>query len=64
MSYEDPALQAKIESIAYRFYQEEGCPEGRALEHWLRAQQEAQDEAFLRQELLTEEAEGGLVGAT
>lgn len=28
-----------IESLAYYIYLAEGCPEGRALEHWLEAEQ-------------------------
>jgi hypothetical protein len=28
--------EAQIAPLAYRFYCEEGCPEGRAEEHWLR----------------------------
>lgn len=27
-----------IRQLAYRLWQEEGCPEGRDIEHWLRAQ--------------------------
>lgn len=29
----------QIESLAYRFYEEEGRPDGRADEHWARAEQ-------------------------
>ena len=29
-----------VEQRAYEIWVEEGCPEGRALEHWLRAEQE------------------------
>lgn len=32
--------EAEIAALAYRFYREEGCPEGKAHEHWLRAEQE------------------------
>ncbi len=32
--------EAEIAALAYRFYCEEGCPEGKAHEHWLRAEQE------------------------
>jgi hypothetical protein len=28
-----------IESLAYCFYLADGCPEGRALQHWLEAQE-------------------------
>jgi Protein of unknown function (DUF2934) len=27
-----------VRSIAYRVWEEEGCPEGRALDHWLKAE--------------------------
>jgi hypothetical protein len=33
-----------IESLAYCFYLAEGCPEGRALEYWLEAEQLVQAE--------------------
>ena len=32
--------EAEIAALAYRFYCEEGCPEGKAHEHWRRAEQE------------------------
>ena len=32
--------EAEIAALAYRFYCEEGCPGGKAHEHWLRAEQE------------------------
>lgn len=28
----------EIRQLAYRIWQEEGCPDGRDVEHWLRAQ--------------------------
>lgn len=28
----------RVRQIAYRMWEEEGCPEGRALDHWLRAE--------------------------
>ena len=31
---------AEIAALAYRFYCQEECPEGKAHEHWLRAEQE------------------------
>ena len=33
-----------IESLAYYFYLADGCPEGRALQHWLEAEQLLQAE--------------------
>lgn len=32
--------EAEIAARAYRFYCEEGCPEGKANEHWMRAERE------------------------
>ena len=32
--------QVEIAALAHRYYEEEGCPENRALEHWQRAEQE------------------------
>jgi hypothetical protein len=42
--------EAEIAALAYRFYEEEGRPEGRASDHWLRAEHEIRKEgqpAFL-----------------
>ena len=32
--------EAEIAALAYHFYEEEGRPEGRASDHWLRAERE------------------------
>ena len=57
--------QMEIASLAHRYYEEEGCPEGRALEHWLRAEHELHgkttpphmdDTPPTPEDLLTEEA--------
>ena len=49
MTEEDPASsaeqsyvdqEAEIAALAYRFYEEEGRPEGKASDHWLRAERE------------------------
>ena len=32
--------EAEIAALAYRFYCEEGCPQGKEHEHWLRAERE------------------------
>jgi hypothetical protein len=37
--------EAEIARLAYRYYCEEGCPEGRAHEHWLRAEREVSGRA-------------------
>jgi len=34
----DSRKQRMIESLAYCFYLADGCPEGKALQHWLEAQ--------------------------
>jgi hypothetical protein len=39
--------EAEIARLAYRFYCEEGCPKGRADEHWLRAEREVSGRAGL-----------------
>ena len=39
-AYNHPDTEARIAELAYRFYEEEGCPEGRADEHWARAERE------------------------
>jgi hypothetical protein len=35
-------LDEEIAQLAHRYYEEEGKPEGRAHEHWLRAERELQ----------------------
>ncbi len=35
----DVPLEGDIARLAYSYYQEEGCPEGFAQEHWCRAEQ-------------------------
>ena len=37
--------EAEIAALAYRFYCEEGCPVGKANEHWLRAEREVRGRA-------------------
>jgi hypothetical protein len=39
--------EAEIAALAYRFYEEEGRPEGRASDHWLRAEREIRKEGPL-----------------
>jgi 2-amino-4-hydroxy-6-hydroxymethyldihydropteridine diphosphokinase len=51
----------KIERLAYKLWEKEGCPPGRALVNWLIAEKQLSDKAFLEQEILTEESEGGVV---
>ena len=41
--------EAEIAALAYRFYCEEGCPEGKADEHWLRAEQEVRGKSSVRE---------------
>jgi hypothetical protein len=40
-----PDEEAEIAALAYRFYYLEGCPESKAHEHWLRAEQEVRGKA-------------------
>lgn len=35
----NPRLESRIRSLAHRFWEEEGHPEGRDQEHWRRAQE-------------------------
>jgi len=32
--------EVEIAALAHRYYEEEGCPQDRALEHWQRAERE------------------------
>jgi len=43
-----------IESLAYYFYLAEGCPEGRAFENWLEAEQLVQAEEQFEAEAILE----------
>ena len=38
--YVAPDLQPQVERIAYRLWQEDGCPQGRQEDHWWRAERE------------------------
>ena len=38
----EPVKREEIARLAHRYYEEEGRPDGRADEHWLRAEQEFQ----------------------
>ena len=40
-----------IESLAYCFYIADGCPEGKAIEHWLEAEQLVQGEEQFEAEI-------------
>jgi Protein of unknown function (DUF2934) len=44
----DPAVEAKIRARAYRIWEEEGCPEGRDVEHWIQAVLELAREGGIR----------------
>ena len=55
MTEEHPSVSAvgshldeeiEIAALAHRYYEEEGCQEGRSLEHWLRAEREFHDRHF------------------
>ncbi len=54
----------KIEQLAYRLWEREGRPEGRALAHWIKAERLLSDDAFLEHELDVEVEEGGIVPGT
>jgi hypothetical protein len=42
---EDYMEYRRIAELAQKFYEEEGCPEGKALEHWFRAERVIRGEA-------------------
>ena len=62
MDYRDHLQE--IEKLAYRLWEREGRPPGRAMANWLKAERMLSDEAFLEQELETETFEGGIVPKT
>jgi hypothetical protein len=35
--------QVEIAALAHQYYEEEGCPQNRALEHWQRAEREIRE---------------------
>jgi hypothetical protein len=43
----DDLLHAAVRDRAYRIWEEEGRPEGRAMEHWVRAECEVLDRPWL-----------------
>jgi Protein of unknown function (DUF2934) len=45
-----PELRERIEQRAYALWEADGCPEGRALDYWLQAEQE-----FVTQSIAGEE---------
>jgi 2-amino-4-hydroxy-6-hydroxymethyldihydropteridine diphosphokinase len=57
----DREQMLKIERLAYTLWEKDGCPPGRALADWLRAEKQLSEKEFLENELEVEEAEGGLV---
>jgi hypothetical protein len=62
MDYRDH-LQ-KIETLAYKLWEREGRPEGRAMANWIKAERLLSDAAFLEHELEVEEEEGGIIPKT
>jgi 2-amino-4-hydroxy-6-hydroxymethyldihydropteridine diphosphokinase len=54
----------KVEQLAYRMWEREGRPEGRALAYWIKAERLLSDDAFLNNELEVEVEEGGIVPRT
>jgi hypothetical protein len=51
----------QIERLAYRLWEKEGRPPGRALINWLKAEKLLSEDKFLEHELEVEVEEGGLV---
>ena len=46
----DPELRQKIEERAYALWEANGRPEGRALDHWLQAEQEIVNQSVAGEE--------------
>ena len=51
----------RIELLAYKLWEKEGCPAGGAMDNWLKAEKQLSDQEFLENELRVEEEEGGLI---
>jgi hypothetical protein len=56
--YVAPDRQSQMEQIAYRLWQQEGCPEGREQEHWWQAEKEFHADKPIRGALI----DGQLLG--
>jgi hypothetical protein len=56
--YVAPDRQAQVEQIAYRLWQEEGCPHGRHEEHWRQAEQEFHADKPIRGAILDDPKTG------
>lgn len=46
----DPELRQRIEERAYALWEADGRPEGRALDHWLQAEQEIVNQSMAGEE--------------
>ena len=46
----DPELRHRIEQRAYELWEANGRPEGRALDHWLQAEQEIVNQSMAGEE--------------
>jgi Protein of unknown function (DUF2934) len=46
----DPELRRRIEERAYALWEADGRPEGRALDHWLQAEQEILNQSVAGEE--------------
>lgn len=54
-------FESEIAALAQQYYEQEGRPEGRAMDHWLRAEREVEQRAARQrppteQDMVTEEA--------
>jgi hypothetical protein len=56
--YVAPDRQPQLEQIAYRIWQEEGCPHGRHEEHWRQAEKEFHADKPIRGAILNDPKEG------
>jgi hypothetical protein len=56
--YVAPDRQTQVEQIAYRLWQEEGCPPGRQQEHWWQAQKKFHADKPIRGAILNNPKEG------
>ena len=54
----------EIEQLAYKLWEREGRPEGRATTNWVKAERLLSNDAFLKHELEVEVEEGGIVPKT
>lgn len=56
---ETEALHCRIAERAYALWEQEGCPHGRDVDHWLQAETEVASDGTDREDVAAQPASGG-----